>query len=175
MKSPLTHLGITGVVVALSLVAYIAWYSHIKDMSAQVTALQNEIESKTQAAGRLATARSALNELTGDEDQIQHYFVSQNDIVNFIDDLEGRGRTLGTTVNVLSVSTAGTREQPVLALSLSIQGSFDAVARTIGIIEYAPYDIIISKLAFGVGDKQSWHADLSLAAGALQAATSTKP
>ena len=61
-------------------------------------------------------------------------------MVGFINGLEAQGQALGTTVSVLSVS-AGTGKQPTFMLSLTIEGTFDTVMRTVGVIEYAPYDI----------------------------------
>ena len=83
-------------------------------------------------------------------------------MVAFIDTLEGRGRSLGATVNVLSVSTGGDSAHPTLELTLSIKGSFDAVMRTVGSIEYAPYAISISSLLVGKDVKESWMANLKM-------------
>lgn len=177
MKSHIIQLIIASVLFATACTLYGLWYGHITDMSAQVVAIQNDIDSKTAAAGRLASARTALSEITQDEAQVESYFVSQNSVVSFIDWMENLGKSLTSTVNVLSVSTGGTPTQPILIFSLSIKGTFDAVARTVGALEYAPYNISISKLAFGAEDKQQWHADLTLLVGSVAsaAATTTKP
>lgn len=79
-------------------------------------------------------------------------------------------------MSVLSVSTSGTVAQPTLAFTLTVKGTFDAVMRTVGSIEYAPYDLSITALTIAQDDKNSWHADLKLSVGsvsAARAATST--
>ena len=99
-------------------------------------------------------------------------------MVAFINDLEARGRVQGVAVNVLSVSAGGETKQPTLTLVLTVQGTFDAVMRTVGAIEYAPYALSISGLSLGQDGKDikdSWRADLKLRVGSLSANATTPP
>lgn len=165
MKSPLLHLISALVVCVMIFIGYGVWYAVLADKSAAAGALQSQIDTKTETAARMATTRTAFAEITNDEAIVQSYFVPETGVVAFIDSIETRGRTIGASVNVLSVSTGGTSEQPTLVFTLFIKGTFDAVLRTIGAIEYAPYAISISTLSIDQDTKNAWHANLTLSVG----------
>lgn len=169
MKSSIAQLVLITIAVLLAAGAYVLWYRSISDMSTNVAALQNQIEMKTQAATRLATVRAALTELAGDEAAVQNYFVSQAQVVGFINDLEARARAQGVTMTTLSVAAANSGTHPALTLALNVKGPFDAVMRAIGVIEYAPYDISITSLVIGADGKGVWHADLTILVGSAPA------
>jgi hypothetical protein len=177
MKSPFLHLIIWILIVVGALAAQGVWYSEVSHKSAEVAQLQNQIDTKTETASRIASARITLSEIAGDEAIVQGYFVPETGVVPFIDDLETRARAQNATMKVLSVSVGGTSKQPTLGLSIALDGSFDAVMRTVGAIEYAPYDLVITKLSTGKTEKNIWHATLELVVGSVPAATasSTKP
>jgi len=170
MKSSLAHLLLAGSACALALVGYGFWYAAIANKSAAVAALQENIEAKSETMSRLSAARIALTEISGDEAAVQRYFVSETEAVAFIDSLESLGRSQGATVHVLSVSTVRTSAQPALALSLSATGTFDAVMRTVGAIEYTPYALSITALSVGKnGAESGWLATLDLRVGSTVA------
>ncbi len=173
MKSPLTHF-LGALVFGLAAIGcYGVWYSVVSNKSQQVADLQAQIDDANKNVNSIASARAALAEIANDEANVQSYFVPETGVVAFINSLEQLGVAEKSTVSVLSVSTAGSSTQPVLLLSLSITGAFDAVMRTIGSVEYAPYDLFISKLAVAQADKGKWQANLSLTVGSAPAATST--
>ncbi|MFA6278769.1 MAG: hypothetical protein WCS97_02015 [Candidatus Paceibacterota bacterium] len=172
MKSHVLNLVIALAVTTAAFACYGFWYAAIVAKSTAVADIQNQIVAKTATADRVASTRATLSEIAGDEAMIQSHFIPDTEVVAFIDGLETQGEKQGTTVSVRSVST-GTGAQPTFLLSLTINGSFGAVMRTIGIIEYAPYYISISELSLSQGDKSIWQADLKLLVGSIHAATST--
>ncbi|MCX6788012.1 MAG: hypothetical protein NT108_02510 [Candidatus Kaiserbacteria bacterium] len=175
MRSSFLHLIFALGICAVVLIGYGFWYATIADMSASATVLQGQIDAKTQAVSRMATTRAALAEISDDEKVLQSYFVPETGVVAFIDTLEGYGRAVGsTTVEVLSVSTGGALVRPTLTFSLSITGSFDAVMRTVGAIEYAPYAISIADLSVGQNAKNNWHADLELLVASIAPSSGAK-
>lgn len=172
MKSTLIQLILALVVCAAALVGYWVWYGAVTAKSTTVAMLQSQIDTKTKVVNRTATTRSALADIAGDEAAVQNYFISETGVVAFIDGLEALGRVNGATaVNVLSVSVGGASAQPTFTFALSIKGTFDAVMRTVGAIEYAPYAISISSLSVGQDAKNNWHADLTFFVGANAART----
>jgi len=171
MKSPLAHLFSALVICGSALVGYGVWYVAISSESAVAADLQNWIDMKTESAGRIASARAAMVEIAADETIVRNYFVPEADVVAFINDLETRGRSQGATVNVLSVSKGAESVRPTLLFSLAVRGTFDAVMRTVGAIEYAPYDLSVSGLSLGQDAKDTWHADIRLLVGSVSAST----
>lgn len=173
MKSPLIHILLACFVCIATIVGYGFWYAVIGAKSTAVANLESQIVTKTETASRIASARASLAEIAGDEASMQSYFVPETGVVAFINNLEAQGHTQGVTISVLSVSTSGAGAQSTLTFTLTIKGTFDAVMRTIGAIEYAPYDLSISTLSLGWDDKDSWHADLNLLVGSVPAGVAT--
>lgn len=176
MKSSLSQLVVVSIICAVTLIGYGIWYAAVSGKSAKVAELQNSITAKTETVNRIAATRATLASISGDEAVVQGYFVPEASVVAFIDSLQAHGRLLGTTVSVLSVSTVGTTVAPALALSLTVRGTFDAVLRTVGTIEHAPYALSVSALDVTQDGKGSWHADLKLLVGSRAAGdTSNTP
>ena len=168
--------GISALIVSIAaLIGYGVCYNLVIAKSAEVASLENEITQKSGDASRIAAAQVALAEISGDEAAVQNYFVSQAAIVGFNDGLEALGRTFGSNVTILSESAGATSVQPIFTFALTIKGTFDAVMRTVGAIEYSPYDLTISTLGIGQDGAASWHANMNLVVGAVSgtAATST--
>ena len=157
----------------ITIIGYGFWYAAIEAKSAAVAELKNEVTTKNENAGRIASARASLAELAGSEEIIQGYFVPETGVVAFINNLEARGRKQGAVVSVLSVSTSATEKSPTLVFSLTISGSFDAVMRTVGVIEYAPYDLSVSALSITHDGEKSWRADLTIRVGSASASVAT--
>lgn len=172
MKSPLVHAILACSVCIAMITGYGVWYAIVEAKSIVVADMENQISTKTETANRIASARASLAEISGDEDNLRNYFVPETGVVAFINNLEAQGKTLGATVRVLSVSTSGVSTQSALAFTLTLKGTFDAVMRTIGAIEYAPYDLSISTFSLGQDDKNSWHATLDLLVGSVSASAS---
>lgn len=140
-------------VVALAVFAavlgvYGFWYSLVGKSSVEAAALSEEIRTKSQDSARVAAAKVALESLAEDEAAMRAYLVREKDIVPFLGTLEDTGTSLGAGVEVVSVSAESKGERSQLLLSLKITGSFDAVLRTLGAIEYGPYDSAIQSVTF---------------------------
>ncbi len=172
MKS-FTRLLLALALCVITVIGYGFWYTVIEAKSAAVAEIKNEIAAKNESAGRIASARASLAEIAGSEEIIQGYFVPETGVVSFINNLEARGRKQGAAVSVLSVSTSAAETPLTLSFTLTITGPFDAVMRTIGVIEYAPYDLSISTLAITHEGENGWRADLSMFVGSAPARTAT--
>lgn len=166
----------TGICIA-AISGYGFWYAAVGAKSVAVSDLDSQILAKTETASRIASARTSLAQIAGDEANIQNYFVPETGVVTFIDSLQAKGKALGATVDVLSVSSTGSKPAASsLAFSLAISGTFDSVMRTVGAIEYAPYALTISELSVTKAAKNGWRANMNLLVGsvsALRSATST--
>lgn len=174
MKSSFIQLTVACVVCSTSLILYGFWYAAVSAKSVGVAKLESEIVAAIEATSRAASVRAALAKITSEETVVQSYFVPEAGVVAFINDLEERGRQQEAVVSVLSVSAGGETKNPTLVLALTINGEFDAVMRTVGTIEYAPYALSISEISLGQEDgKGRWRANLKLRVGSLSANTTT--
>lgn len=173
MKPPFIHAVLACLVCGAALVGYRVWYGIIEEKSAVVAALENQITSHLEAESSITVAQTSLAQIAEYENSIQNYFVPETNIALFNDNLEMQGKAQGATVTVLSVAKSGTTLRPMLALALSIQGTFDAVMRTIGVIEYAPYAVTITGLSLQHAEEKLWHANLNLNVGSVSTAIAT--
>lgn len=158
----------------IALAGYGAWYAYVSAESQRVASLQSQIEEATKNVDHITSAKAALAEIADDEAAVQSYFVPESGVVSFINNLEQLGALQKANLSVVSVSTAGSSTQPVLLLTLSITGTFDAVMRTVGLVEYAPYDVSISKFSIMAQGKGGWQANVSITVGSATAQTAPK-
>lgn len=173
MKSPLLHLIVWLIIATLTFAGYGLWYAAVAKRSVAVADVQSKIDTKTDTASRINAARAVLSEIENDEFTVQSYFVPETGVVSFISDLEARARAQTAVMKVLSVSTGSVKKQPTLTLSLAIDGTFDAVMRTVGAVEYAPYNLSVSEFSLGKTGKDVWHASLGITVGLVPASTAT--
>ena len=162
MTSPRIHF--IGALLAgvLALTGYGFWYGVISEKSNEAIDLQNKITETSEAMSRIAATRAALVEISGDEAKVQNYFVPETDASAFIDAIEAYGLSQKAGVSVLSASVGGSSTEPALILPVTVTGTFDAVLRTVGAIEYAPYVISISTLSIQKNGNGAWQANLTL-------------
>ncbi len=178
MKLPYAHLAVALIMGVIVVSGYVSWYVAVSQKSRDVAALQDQITAVSGNMSRIAMARTALAEIASDEKEIGDYFVSDSNVVSFINDIESLGTQEGTKVSVTSVSKGGTRALPALLVMLSIDGSFDQVMRTIGAVEYSPYALSLAALnvvhiAAESGKVEHWHADVTLTVDSIPVAPAT--
>jgi len=167
--------------LVIALVLYSVWYGVVSAESAHAAQLEQQLTQKNQTSAQIAKAKTELVSLASDETTINQYFVSTNNVVPFLEQLQSTGKYLGSNVQVASVSATPGTPYGHLSLSLSITGSFNAVLRTIGAIEYGPYDTTVTTLTFDSTDNgnststsQVWTANGIFLVG-TQTASSTTP
>jgi flagellar basal body-associated protein FliL len=168
-RTSLIQLVIAIVMFAAALGVYGFWYSLVGKASVEAAALSEEIRTKSQDSARVAAAKVALESLAEDEAAMHAYLVREQDIVPFLGTLEDTGTSLGSNVVVASVAADSKGERSQLKLSLKITGSFDAVLRTLGAIEYGPYDSAIQSVTFDTvpveGAAPAWTATATFTLG----------
>ena len=139
----------------------------------KANSLEREVVAKQSEVLRVASAKAALPVLARSEETLRTYRTRSSDIVPFLERLEKQGRAEGAVVEVLSVSPEQTGAKGRIAISLTVRGTFDAVMRAVGSIEYGPYDIIVKTAALdnpaSTNEKTSaWTAAIALSLGTDQ-------
>ena len=184
MKKQLILLVISAIVLLATLGAYVFWYSIVIAKSTEANTLASQIATQSNASAQAAQAKTVIAQLATQESTIDQYFVSTSQVVPFLEQLQSIGKFLGAKVQVVSVAAVPGTPYGHLDLALSITGPFDAVSRTVGAIEYGPYDSSISTFSLNTsvapGDISSsspqWTANATFSIGAQTGtASSTKP
>jgi Tfp pilus assembly protein PilO len=174
-RGPVIGLICSLVVLVFVSVGYGFWYSLLSEKSAEVSSITEKITEQNNATTQIEQAKAELSQLSSQEATVDQYFVATNDVVPFLEQIQSIGTFLGAKVEVVSVSAVSGNPYGQLNLSLSISGPFDAVARTLGSIEYGPYDSSITSLSLSTsatpGDTPStsaavWNAAATFTVGA---------
>lgn len=139
--------------VAIGAVAGVSFYS--QSLEKKATDLANDISLKQIETMRVASATRALPLLLESEEKISGYIVKTSDIVPFLEQLEKQGKAQGALVEVLSVQPEKSATTRRITLSLNISGSFDSVVRTLGAIEYGPYDVFVTTTTLSGGGSEA--------------------
>ena len=168
-KTSLIHLIMAIVALALAGTAYLFWYKEVSSLATEAATVHAELEARSTSGA----AREAEEKLAANEAQIYSHYVSEADIVPFLEDLESTGEALGADVSVESVNKPRLKadQPPYLQLVLTVRGPFNAVVRTLGAIENQPYDTRLADLTLDSPDTaQGWVASATFRVG-----TATKP
>jgi hypothetical protein len=161
-------------IIAVS--AYGAWDARVSRESASAVSLASEIATKKQSSARLQEAKDQLEKALGDQAATEGYFVDTDDVVPFLESLQNTGKRLGSQVTVESVSAQPGKPHTVLQLALRVTGTFDAVERTLGAIEYQPYDTEVTGVTLdtpgpSAGKASPWTAAITLRIGTTATTT----
>lgn len=174
MKKPLIHLVIALVLLAAAVTAYVFWYARVTALEQETAELATKAAQAERAAADIASARAALSKLVADEAFFGSYFVSTSTVVSYLENLEHTGDELGSLVEVVSVTPAGSER---LSISFRAAGSFAAVMRTLGAIEFGPYDASMANLTLdtNAGSEGKWMATGVVSVGMSPAAVVVPP
>lgn len=175
MNSPMTTFLVRAVIAIVGLAGYWYWYQEVVTRSADVITLEQQVALREESASRAAAVQAVLADIENEEAVVRSYFVSEDRVAAFVDDLEARGREQGAGVLITSVAVAPATEHAALAIALSVTGSFEQVSRTVGSIEYAPYDLVVTAAAYSRDPKGLWHAEVKLLVGSTPGAAALTP
>ena len=164
-RSPYIHILLAAFVLFIALSAYGVWWSRVSSTSAEASQIKQEVRKLGDEGGRTSSIRRALEELGIQEAELYQHFVGKDTIVQYLEEVEGTAESLGASAEVVSVTD--TEKSPRISISLRITGSFDAVMRTLGAIEYQQYDTTIVSLTLDTppSDSSSWTAAATFSVG----------
>lgn len=175
----LIHLGFSILVCVSSVGAYWLWNQMLVKENTEFVSVGAQIDAKSMEIARASATKNELKNLSADQNDVEGYFLSAGDIVSFLEHLEKTGPTLNSTVSVLSVGTdQGSGSPSQLKVTVKIAGTFESVMKTLGVIEYGPYDISIADMTLGSASNtgaDAWAADVIFVVGLHPDAPSSTP
>lgn len=166
MNKPLIHLVIALVLLVGAVGAYVFWYMHVTALRGEVAALTAQATTAEVGATEISAARAQLSTLAADEAFFSSYFVSTSTLVSYLEHVEATGRSLGSDVEIVSV-TPGGKNDTRISVSFKAVGSFAAVMRTIGAIEYGAYDAYVTSITIdtNAASEGDWSATGAISVG----------
>ncbi len=174
-----SHVLIMLAVLIGAFAAYGAWYGQVGKVSSDAISFATQIQERRQNQASAQEAKEQLESALVDEASITGYFVDTDDVVDFLGSLQATGNAQGAKVEVVSVSAEPARPHGVLVLALRITGTFDSVLRTLGAIEYQPYDTTLMGLTLDTTDggaaARQWEAAATLRVGNSERAAPARP
>lgn len=162
----LIHLAIAIGLLAAAVAGYAFVYLKVKDINERVARTEMEIWTKEAELANIRDAQNALATLTESEARIKGYFVPVRDAVGFLEEVGSTGSRFGADVSVLGVTDKFSEDgRGLLTLSIQVQGSFSAIMRTVGTLEFAPYDIVLTDLSLDEVGSGAWNASATYEVG----------
>lgn len=165
MNRVLTHLVIALVLLALCVAGYIAAFLAVEKTRDQIAEVSGKTVALMEDQERIKEAQGALAALSQNESRITGYFLNEKEIVSFLEEVESAGEALGANVTVVAVNNERGTTPSRVSVALRITGSFDAVMRTIGVIEYEPYDGVITTITMDDQGEGVWGASVTYSVG----------
>lgn len=172
-KTAYSPLIIASIILVASIGAGVVEYYVLNNSETRVVELQKKVLDQKAEIARAERARSALASLDTNENALEPYFLKKESIVSFIESLQATGKGTGASVQVVSVSDDKSGGHARILVSLLISGPFDAVMRTVGILENGSYDTVLNSLTLDSGTPsikgvQQWSAATNLSVGLYQ-------
>lgn len=165
MKPVYMHLIIAGVFVALAIAAHVFWFLRIEALGVEADQLLAQRAETERAASRINDAKNALGTLVESEERIKNYFIPESDVVPFLEEIGNTGEGLGSRVEVVGVTAdPGEGGRGRMTLSLRIVGGFGSVMRTIGALEFGPFDSRLVSVSLD-GGADGWTASAIYSVG----------
>ena len=147
MRRSLITLGLSVVMLVSAGTAYSLAYYWLTKSTAELTVLEQKVNAETVQVERIKRAQEGVSGgLTSDEELVQHYFLNKQELVPFLEHLQNTGKILGSTLQVNTITETKVDSRTRIQLAFTVTGSFDAVMRTLGALEFAPYDGVLTGL-----------------------------
>ncbi len=153
-------------VLALFLSGYGYVFITIKNKNNHISVLQNQIDIEAKKDSRLHSIKSLLADLDKEIEQIDTYFVVDNEVVDFLEDIENLGLIAGVSISVNSVSVDEeiTKELPfdLLKVKFVSRGKWSSIIHLVSLLETFSLGIIINEVRLEkLTDSESWQGNIS--------------
>ena len=82
-----------------------------------------------------------MKSIEEEKSSFESHFIKKSDIVYFLDSIEKLSKSVGASTSIVTVNED--QDKAELALSLSVEGSFESIYKFLMLLENAPYEIEI--------------------------------
>lgn len=152
------------ILVVLGLIFY-----EVRHKNQQISSVQNEISFESKKIDRLKNLQTLVETTSGDRELLDHYFLSKDNLVEFISLVEQLAKDAGVKVGLDNVGEEESENSQYLNLRMNIStsGSWSDVLRYIAMLENLPYvvkldNFILQRSLDGDEKTVVWSARLTL-------------
>ena len=131
------------IVALLAVTGYVFLFQDLRHVNATNAGLTRDTNAILAEQSQIGTIRQSLSDTDARRSTLSSYFVDPNNIVPFLETIEGYGKTAGVTTKFSGVQLG---DKPTrLDVTVDANGSFTDVYRFVSMLEAAPYEITVSQ------------------------------
>ncbi|MBT3282845.1 hypothetical protein HON59_01515 [bacterium] len=141
----------TAILAIVSVTFYVLFFNNIKEKNNTISAIVNDVDIAVQKETKLKSVKNIIKDTADGREKIDTYFIKDDEIINFIGEVEKIGRDIGVEVEIISVSIGDSKLQQdnvseLLNLDLEAEGSWSRVFRFLTLVEKMPFKVNISTI-----------------------------
>ncbi len=126
-----------------SIAVFTLMFMALKKKNESASALSQNIQSSSNQEENIATLKKNIQTTNEARNRVNSFIVNENSIETFVSWMEDQGNNIALDVTVKNVDLLP-KKKNTLAVSMETKGSFDQVMHFINMIQYAPYQILIT-------------------------------
>ena len=138
---------VAAIVASVAVAAYIWIFIVVNDISARAEVISEEVELLTVKNDHTQMVRRVVRDTQKERTELNGYFVTEEEIVTFLEDIEGLGYYSDADIVVQTVETGKPVDKDGLVIPLRItlkaEGRFREVFHTLMLIEALPKVLMV--------------------------------
>ncbi len=143
--------------------AFGLFFWELKGKNERVSDLINKIELQAKQEQTLSSVKALVGDTVTLREKLNRYFVPQESVVSFIEELEGMGRRSGVAVqldSVEEVAIVADKKSGGLRLMMHFSGSWANVVRYVGLLELLPIEGRLERVTVSSNAEEGgWRGD----------------
>ncbi len=144
------------VMTIIALVFYVILFIQIKEKNKIVSALTNETESIIKKETKLRSVKKLVRDIERERNIIDSYFITNDNIVDFIEIIENFGKRNGLSIEITSVKVDDinsvlekkVKTGELLYVNFKTKGHFGELFQFLSILENLPFKIDLLNIDF---------------------------
>lgn len=150
-RRTLIPLIVASLLLVLSLGGYVVTFSLVSNLQEESFLLADEIKAAQDKEARISRAERTLAAIMEQEEMVSSYFVTENSVVDFLEELEGIEERTDVAITIGSVGGEG----ETFDISLTVEGQFRNVMQTLEAIESLPVFISVTRASIDTVVRES--------------------
>jgi len=164
-KKTKVSLSIGLVLAFVSVALYVGGYAMLQREHSKVKDLVLQSKQEALETKQLQSTRHLINDTQEQRERLNKYFITADEIVSFIEQIESLGEFTGVSFELNSVDVIDA-DADALLLKFTTRGSWEKTYRLLALIESLPYNIDVERVRVlkesSVGRGSEWRGDFNI-------------